>query len=97
MSREGKASGARRPSYGDRRCRHRDLAARPLLGSFDQAFQYIQEFTGFFTPGIMVIFLLGLFWKRATEAGAIAAAVTSVVLSTMFKYTLPSGAFRRRQ
>jgi len=33
----------------------------PLLGDFDQAFQYIQEFTGFFTPGIVVIFLLGMF------------------------------------
>jgi SSS family solute:Na+ symporter len=31
------------------------IAARPLLGNFDQAFQYIQEFTGFFTPGIVVI------------------------------------------
>jgi len=37
------------------------LCARPLLGQFDQAFQYIQEFTGFFTPGIVVIFLLGMF------------------------------------
>src|SRR6202011_5297585 len=35
--------------------------AKPLLGSFDQAFQYIQEFTGFFTPGICVIFLLVMF------------------------------------
>ena len=50
----------------------------------DQAFQFIQEFSGFFTPGITVIFLLGLFWKRATEAGAIAAAVASVVLSWMY-------------
>ncbi|MGQ7520300.1 sodium:solute symporter family transporter, partial [Streptococcus suis] len=33
------------------------LTARPLLGGFDQGFQYIQEFTGFFTPGIVVIFL----------------------------------------
>jgi SSS family solute:Na+ symporter len=49
------------------------LAAKPLLGSFDQAFQYIQEYTGFFTPGIVVIFVLGLFWKRANEAGALAA------------------------
>ena len=49
------------------------FTARPLLGSFDQAFQYIQEYTGFFTPGIVVIFLLGLFWKRASEAGALAA------------------------
>ena len=40
-----------------------------------------------------MIFLLGLFWKRATEAGAIVAAVTSVLLSTIMKYTLPSPAF----
>jgi SSS family solute:Na+ symporter len=57
------------------------ITARPLLGNFDQAFQYIQEFTGFVTPGITVIFLLGLFWKRATEAGALVAAATSVLLS----------------
>jgi SSS family solute:Na+ symporter len=69
------------------------LAARPLVGSSEQAFQFIQEFTGFFTPGITVIFLLGLFWKRANEAGAIVAAVTSVVLSTIMKYALPAGAF----
>ncbi|MEA2423783.1 MAG: solute:Na+ symporter, family [Thermoleophilaceae bacterium] len=65
------------------------LVARPLVGSSEQAFQFIQEFSGFFTPGITVIFLLGLFWKRATEAGAIVAAVTSVGLSTIMKYTLP--------
>ena len=66
------------------------LTARPLVGASEQAFQFIQEFTGFFTPGITVIFLLGLFWKRANEAGAIVAAVTSVVLSAMMKYALPS-------
>jgi SSS family solute:Na+ symporter len=60
-------------------------AARPLVGHSEQAFQYIQEFTGFFTPGITVIFLLGLFWKRANEAGAFTAAVASVVLSALFK------------
>ena len=69
------------------------IVARPLVGSSEQAFQFIQEFSGFFTPGITVIFLLGLFWKRATEAGAIVAAVTSVGLSTIMKYTLPSAAF----
>jgi len=66
------------------------LTARPLVGASEQAFQFIQEFTGFFTPGITVIFLLGLFWKRANEAGAIVAAVTSVMLSAVMKYTLPS-------
>jgi len=66
------------------------LTARPLVGSSEQAFQYIQEFTGFFTPGITVIFLLGLFWKRANEAGAIVAAVTSVLLSWVMKVALPA-------
>ena len=60
------------------------LTARPLLGSLDQAFQYIQEFSGFVTPGITVIFLLGLFWPRATEAGALVGAIGSVVLSLIF-------------
>ncbi|MCF7220810.1 sodium:solute symporter family transporter [Marilutibacter chinensis] len=66
------------------------LTARPLLGSFDQAFQYIQEYTGFFTPGIVVIFLLGLFWKRANEAGALAAALGSFVLSIVLKLAWPA-------
>jgi SSS family solute:Na+ symporter len=65
------------------------IAAKPLIGQSDQAFQFIQEFSGFFTPGITVIFLLGLFWKKATEAGAIVAAITSVVLSYVLKLTVP--------
>jgi SSS family solute:Na+ symporter len=60
------------------------LTARPILGSIEQAFQYIQEFSGFVTPGITVIFLLGLFWPRATEAGALVGAITSVALSVLF-------------
>ena len=70
--------------------------ARPLLGRFDQGFQYIQEFTGFITPGIVVIFLLGLFWKRASEAGAIAAAVASGLLSLAFWQFWPSLPFMDR-
>ena len=60
------------------------LMARPLLGSLDQAFQYIQEFSGFVTPGITVIFLLGLFWPRATEMGALLGAIASVLVSFVF-------------
>ncbi len=66
------------------------LTAKPLLGSFDQAFQYIQEYTGFFTPGIVVIFVLGLFWKRANEAGALSAAIGSFALSIVLKLAWPS-------
>jgi SSS family solute:Na+ symporter len=72
------------------------LVAKPLIGGFDQAFQYIQEFSGFFTPGITVIFLLGLFWKRATEAGALVAAVGSVALSAFYYFYLPAIPFMNR-
>ena len=72
------------------------LSAKPLLGSFDQAFQYIQEFTGFFTPGICVIFLLGMFWERCTVGGAMAAAVGSAALSLLFKVFWPSLPFMDR-
>jgi SSS family solute:Na+ symporter len=72
------------------------VSAKPLLGSFDQAFQYIQEYTGFFTPGICVIFLLGLFWKRGNEAGALAAALGSFVLSVVMKLALPDLPFIHR-
>jgi solute:Na+ symporter, SSS family len=72
------------------------VTAMPLLGNFDQAFQYIQEFNGFFTPGITVVFILGLFWKRATETGALVAAVGSVTLSTFYRVFLPQIPFMNR-
>jgi solute:Na+ symporter, SSS family len=72
------------------------IAARPLLGSFDQAFQYIQEFTGFFTPGICVIFLLGMFWERCTATAALSAAIGSAVLSFALKLLWPSLPFMNR-
>jgi len=66
------------------------VVARPLLGNFDQAFQYIQEFTGLFTPGIVAIFLLAIFWKNATANGALAAAIGSAVFSVAAKVYWPS-------
>jgi SSS family solute:Na+ symporter len=72
------------------------ICAKPLLGNFDQAFQYIQEFTGFFTPGIVVLFLLGMFWKKATALSALVAALASAVLSLGFKLLLPEIPFMDR-
>ena len=72
------------------------LAAKPLLGGADQVFQLIQEYTGFFTPGIVVIFMLGLFWKRATTASALVATAGSVILSLALKFGLPDMPFMNR-
>ncbi|WP_438864204.1 sodium/sugar symporter [Neptunicella sp.] len=72
------------------------FVAEPLLGKFDQAFQYIQEFTGFFTPGIVVIFVMGMFWKRATSMGALSAAIGSAVFSLVFKFAWPGLPFMDR-
>ncbi|MEQ8179051.1 MAG: sodium/sugar symporter [Amphiplicatus sp.] len=69
------------------------IAARPFLAGADQVFQIIQEYTGFFTPGIVVIFLLGMFFKRATETGAIGAVIGSFALSLAFKVWLPDMPF----
>ena len=40
----------------------------PALKSLDQAYQFIQEYAGFFSPGVLAIFLLGMFWKKTTAA-----------------------------
>ncbi len=70
--------------------------AEPLLGKFDQAFQYIQEFTGVFTPGIVVIFLVGMFWKKATSMGALSAAIGSAVFSFGLRKVFPELPFMDR-
>ena len=66
------------------------IVARPLLGNFSQAFQYIQEFTGFFTPGICALFLLGFFWPNTTAIGALLTALGSAVFSIAFKIFMPA-------
>ena len=66
------------------------VVAQPLLGNFPEAFQYIQEFTGFFTPGVCALFLLGFFWPQTTSMGALLAALGSAVFSIAFKLGLPT-------
>jgi len=73
------------------------FTAEPLLGRLDQAFQYIQEFTGFVSPGILAIFLLGLFWSKATSNAALWSAILSVPFSILFKsYLFPDMPFMNR-
>lgn len=62
------------------------LVIAPLLGSVDQVFQYIQEYTGLATPGILAVFLTGLFWKKANNKGAIWGILVSIPIALFFKF-----------
>ena len=68
----------------------------PFLGSFDQIFQFIQEYTGFISPGILAIFIFGLFWKKTTTPAAFAAVLIAIPLSVGLKYFLADMAFIHR-
>jgi len=57
----------------------------PQLGNLDQAFQFIQEYTGIVSPGILAVFLLGLFWKKVTNKAAIIGALVSIPIAMYFK------------
>ncbi len=57
----------------------------PLLGGIDQAFQFIQEYTGIVSPGILAVFMLGLFWKKTTNKAAIIGALASIPIALYFK------------
>ncbi len=57
----------------------------PLLKSVPQAFQYIQEYTGVVSPGILGVALIGLFWKKVTTRGAIWGAILSIPIALVLK------------
>jgi len=48
-------------------------------------FEFIQEYTGFVSPGILAMFLLGFFWKKATSGAAMFATIGGFALSVIFK------------
>ena len=67
----------------------------PLLRTLDQAYQFIQEYVGFISPGVLAIFLLGLFWRRTTSTAALLGELLTIPVSTLLKF-LPywsNGAF----
>ena len=67
----------------------------PALKSLDQAYQFIQEYVGFFSPGVLAIFLLGMYWKKTTAAAGLAGALLTVPISAVLKFlpTWTSGVF----
>ncbi len=72
------------------------IAVYPIMGGADQAFQIIQEYSGFVYPGVVVIFGLGLLWKRASGPAAVVAAIGTFVFSIAFKLLLPEVPFLLR-
>ena len=72
------------------------IAVYPIMGGADQAFQIIQEYSGFVYPGIVVIFGLGLLWKRASAIAAVVTAVGTFVFSILFKFMMPDVPFLLR-
>lgn len=68
----------------------------PSLTNLSQAFQFIQEYTGFVTPGVMAIFLFALAWRRTTSSAALSAALLTIPVSALLKFLLPDLGFLNR-
>jgi solute:Na+ symporter, SSS family len=57
----------------------------PALDTMPQMFQYIQEYTGVVSPGILAVFLMGLFWKKTNSKGAIIGVISSIPIALLLK------------
>ncbi|MFN4257398.1 MAG: sodium/sugar symporter [Saprospiraceae bacterium] len=68
----------------------------PVLSNFGQAFQFIQDFTGLISPGVVAIFLLGFFWKPATANAALVAALATIPTGLLLEKMLPHLPFLHR-
>lgn len=62
------------------------IVISPFLGIEKGGFKFIQEYTGFVSPGIFAMFLLGFFWKRTTSAAALFATIGGFLLSVFLKF-----------
>ncbi len=69
------------------------VAAKPLLGGLDQAFMYIQEYSGYIYPGVVVVFGMALLWKRATNRAALWTAIATIPVGVIIKLIYPDMAF----
>ncbi len=72
------------------------FSAKPLLGGLDQAFQYIQEYSGYVYPGVVVVFGMALIWKRATNHAALWTAIATIPAGILCKVAFPEMGFLLR-
>ena len=68
-------------------------AVKPLLGGLDQAFQYIQEYSGYVYPGVTVVFGMGLLWKKATNRAALWTSILTIPVGIALKFACPEMGF----
>lgn len=68
-------------------------AVKPLLGGLDQAFQYIQEYSGYVYPGVTVVFGMGLLWKKATNRAALWTSILTIPVGITLKFAYPEMGF----
>lgn len=68
-------------------------AVKPLLGGLDQAFQYIQEYSGYVYPGVTVVFGMGLLWKKATNRAALWTSILTIPVGIVLKFAYPEMGF----
>ena len=68
----------------------------PALRGQGQVFQYIQEYTGYVSPGVFAIFVFGVFWKKTTPGAALTAALLTIPLSAALAYFFPDLPFLDR-
>ena len=69
------------------------ILAKPFLGGMESAFQTIQEYTGFIAPGVVSVFLLGMFWRGCNASGAFAMLFVSIGANIALKFIAPDLAF----
>ncbi|MCC6279271.1 MAG: sodium/sugar symporter [Saprospiraceae bacterium] len=72
------------------------ILVAPQLQRLEQGFQFIQDFTGLISPGVVAIFLLGFFWKRATANAALVAALLTIPMGLGIKTLMPDVPFLDR-
>ncbi|PIB35777.1 sodium/glucose cotransporter [Reichenbachiella sp. 5M10] len=72
------------------------ISVAPMLSNLDQVFQYIQEYTGFIYPGVVVVFAMGLFWKQMTSKAALWTTILTIPIGIVIKLALPEIPFIMR-
>ena len=68
----------------------------PFLGSLGQVFQFIQEFTGFVSPGVLAVFVFGMFWRRTTANAAFVTILVAIPFSFGLRFLMPDLPFLDR-